>query len=78
MSTVINCDIPFQGRRGAHQRVMLLVCKSDHALVEIPDRWRIGEPEMIPASTRTLPCPVQTVKLGRRSRSRELFIDLTH
>jgi formyltetrahydrofolate hydrolase len=59
MSTVTNCDIPFQGRRGAHQRVMLLVCKSGHALVDILDRWRIGEPEMIPASTRTLPCPVQ-------------------
>jgi hypothetical protein len=24
MSAVTNCDIPFQSRRGAHQRVMLL------------------------------------------------------
>jgi hypothetical protein len=56
---------------------MLLVCKSEHALVDIPDRWQIGETEMIPASTRTLPCLVQTVKRGRRSRSRELFIDPT-
>jgi hypothetical protein len=57
---------------------MLLVCKSDHALVDIPDRRRIGEPEVIPPFNAYFALSGAAVKLGRRSRSRELFIDLTH
>jgi hypothetical protein len=73
MSAVTDRDISFQGRRGAHCRVMLLVCKSDHALDDIPDRWRIGEPEMIPASTRTLPCPVQALNSVGEAQRRLIY-----
>ncbi len=36
--------------RAAHKRVMLLVSKSDHCLVDILYRWRIGELPMIPTA----------------------------
>lgn len=36
--------------RVTRQRVMLLVSKSDHCLVDILYRWRIGELEMIPTA----------------------------
>jgi formyltetrahydrofolate deformylase len=36
--------------RAAHKRVMLLVSKSDHCLVDILYRWRIGELAMIPTA----------------------------
>ena len=36
--------------RAALQRVMLLVSKSDHCLVDILYRWRTGELEMIPTA----------------------------
>jgi formyltetrahydrofolate deformylase len=36
--------------RAAHQKVMLLVSKSDHCLVDILYRWRTGELEMIPTA----------------------------
>ncbi len=36
--------------RAAHRRVMLLVSKSDHCLVDILYRWRIGELAMIPTA----------------------------
>ncbi len=36
--------------RAARRRVMLLVSKSDHCLVDILNRWRIGELEMIPTA----------------------------
>jgi formyltetrahydrofolate deformylase len=36
--------------RAAHRRVMLLVSKSDHCLVDILYRWRTGELAMIPTA----------------------------
>jgi len=36
--------------RAVHRRVMLLVSKSDHCLVDILYRWRIGELPMIPTA----------------------------
>ncbi|MCK1341072.1 formyltetrahydrofolate deformylase [Bradyrhizobium sp. 38] len=36
--------------RGAHRKVMLLVSKSDHCLVDILYRWRTGELPMIPTA----------------------------
>ncbi|HVX76385.1 MAG TPA: formyltetrahydrofolate deformylase [Bradyrhizobium sp.] len=36
--------------RAARRRVMLLVSKSDHCLVDILYRWRIGELEMVPTA----------------------------
>src|SRR3984893_8700131 len=36
--------------RATRQRVMMLVSKSDHCLVDILYRWRIGELEMIPTA----------------------------
>ncbi len=36
--------------RATHRRVMLLVSKSDHCLVDILYRWRIGELEMVPTA----------------------------
>ena len=36
--------------RGAHRRVMLLVSRSDHCLVDILYRWRTGELPMIPTA----------------------------
>jgi formyltetrahydrofolate deformylase len=36
--------------RGVHRRVMLLVSKSDHCLVDILYRWRTGELPMIPTA----------------------------
>ena len=36
--------------RAARRRVMLLVSKSDHCLVDILYRWRTGELEMIPTA----------------------------
>src|SRR5258708_8325436 len=36
--------------RASRRRVMLLVSKSDHCLVDILYRWRTGELEMIPTA----------------------------
>ena len=36
--------------RAVHKRVMLLVSKSDHCLVDLLYRWRIGELAMIPTA----------------------------
>ena len=36
--------------RANHRRVMLLVSKSDHCLVDILYRWRTGELQMIPTA----------------------------
>ena len=41
--------------RANRRRVMLLVSKSDHCLVDILYRWRTGELEMIPTADRLQP-----------------------